>query len=137
MVLGTCRYLLADNSSVLAGRYMRSSCTNILEMKKAIITIILLLFCAAYISAQKVEVSQSFVDDATKSFIEVRALRDLEDARKAEITAKDEQIRLQQQLIDALKIQNNVLLQQNQDLSKLKANKVRFFWGIISITRYK
>ena len=106
-------------------------------MNKAIITAILIITATLTLNAQQVQVSQSFVDDATKSFIEVRALRELEDARKAEIAAKDDQIRLQTQLIESLKIQNNLLIQQNTDLSKLKANKFSVFFGLISWKRYK
>ena len=106
-------------------------------MKKAIITAILIITATLTLNAQQVQVSQSFVDDATKSFIEVRALRELEAARKAEIAAKDDQIRLQTQLIESLKIQNNLLIQQNTDLSKLKANKFSVFFGLISWKRYK
>ena len=106
-------------------------------MNKAIITAILIITATLTLNAQQVQVSQSFVDDATKSFIEVRALRELEAARKAEIAAKDDQIRLQTQLIESLKIQNNLLIQQNTDLSKLKANKFSVFFGLISWKRYK
>ena len=106
-------------------------------MKKAIITAILIITATLTLNAQQVQVSQSFVDDATKSFIEVRALRELEAARKAEIAAKDDQIRLQTQLIESLKIQNNLLLQQNTDLSKLKANTFSLFFGLVKFKRFK
>lgn len=60
-------------------------------MKKLAITILFLLTFAFTVSAQKTEVDQSFVDDATKAFEEVVALRAevkaLKEAREADETA--------------------------------------------------
>ena len=108
-----------------------------MSMKSIFSITFLVCVLTVNIFPQQVTVSQSFVDDATKSFIEVRALRELEAARKSEIAAKDDQIRLQTQLIESLKIQNNLLLQQNTDLSKLKANTFSLFFGLVKFKRFK
>lgn len=99
-----------------------------------LIMFVLLLACYIGGNAQTV-VSQQFIDDANRSFIEVVALRKLEEARKAEVAAKDALIASQNSLIltkDAL------IKAQDEQISRLiiiKCNETRYFWGLIKSKR--
>jgi hypothetical protein len=96
-------------------------------------TLILLLLLSTPIFAQ-IQVSQGFIDDATRSFIEVRALRELDTARKSEIEAKNALITSQTSLIEALKQGQAVRDEQIKALSKLKCDKISIFWVIKKTT---
>jgi hypothetical protein len=98
-------------------------------MKALILTLIL-----ATVSAAQVSVSQSFVDDATKAFIELRAEREVNKAYEREMQAKNSLIESQKALIETQKQQNIFLAEQNQALARIKCDKVSFFWGIIKKT---
>lgn len=67
--------------------------------RKLIYTFIFILICAVCGSAQKVEVDQSYIDDATKAFTEVVALRDEVKVKTQTIEdLKNEILRLQVQI---------------------------------------
>lgn len=76
----------------------------------------------------QVEVSQSFVDLANKAAIEVKADREVIDAKNQALAAKE-------QLIAALIDKNKLLEAQNLELSKLKCSKTSVFFGLIKATR--
>ena len=97
--------------------------------------LILILACSTF--AQQLTPEQIANQRLGKALDVIAAQDQLLEARKAEIAAKDDQIRLQTQLIESLKIQNNLLLQQNTDLSKLKANTFSLFFGLVKFKRFK
>ena len=99
-------------------------------MKAIILT--LLLSISAF--GQTVELPQKFVDRANQAFVEVKALRELDEARKSEISAKNDLITTQKALIDSLKASIESRDAQILALSKIKCDKTKFFWGIISKT---
>jgi hypothetical protein len=98
-------------------------------MKTLILTLIL-----ATVSTAQVSVSQSFVDDATKAFIELRAEREVNKAYEREMQAKNLLIESQKALIESQKQQNIFLAEQNQALAKIKCDKVSFLFGLIKKT---
>jgi hypothetical protein len=95
---------------------------------KAIIFTVFLLFSTA--NAQ-VSVTQGFVDDATKAFIELRAERGVNKALENELKAKNQLIEAQNALIESQKQQNIFLAEQNKALAAIKCDTTSFFWGII------
>ena len=97
-------------------------------MKALILTI--LLFTTT-VNAQ-ISVSQGFVDDATKAFIELRAERAVSKAQEAEIQAKSDLIKTQSLLIESMKQSIESRDAQIAALAKIKCDKTKFFWGIIS-----
>jgi hypothetical protein len=96
-------------------------------MKALILTILL----AISAHAQTVQVTQGFVDDATKAFIELRAERSVNAAQERELTAKNELIKTQNLLIDSLKLGIETRDAQIKAISALKCDTTSLFWGII------
>jgi hypothetical protein len=99
-------------------------------MKNLILTLLLL---SATATAQ-IPVSQSFIDDATRAFIELRAEREVNKAIEKELTAKNALIEAQKVLIENQKQQNLFLIEQNAILAKIKCDKISFLFGIIKKT---
>jgi hypothetical protein len=95
-------------------------------MKALILTLIL-----ATVSAAQVSVSQSFVDDATKAFIELRAEREVNKAYEREMQAKNLLIESQKNLIESQKQQNIFLAEQNKALAAIRCDTTSFFFGLI------
>jgi hypothetical protein len=92
------------------------------------------LFAVTPLRAQSVTVSQGFVDDATRAFIELRAEREVNKAIEKELTAKNALIEAQKVLIENQKQQNLFLIEQNAILAKIKCDKISFLFGIIKKT---
>lgn len=96
-------------------------------MKAVILTIFLLVST----SNAQVTVSQSFLDDATKAFIELRAERSVNQALENELKAKNALIEAQKDLIESQKRQNVFLAEQNAALARLRCDQVSFLFGLI------
>jgi hypothetical protein len=97
-------------------------------------TLILTLFILSATVQGQIPVSQSFIDDATRTFIELRAERNVSKALENELTAKNALIEAQKTLIESQKQQNIFLIEQNEALAKIKCDKVSIFFGIIKKT---
>lgn len=82
-----------------------------------------ILLFAATASAQTVEVSQKFIDDANTAFREVVALRAANEALGKANAANAS-------AVDALKQVNELLKADNADLRKLKCDSGSFFFVI-------
>jgi hypothetical protein len=90
--------------------------------------LLLTLLFATHLSAQTVEVSRSFLDDANRAFIELRASRAVIEADARTIVALTDADKSKAQLIE-------ILTAQNADLAKLKCEKTSYFFGIVKTTR--
>ena len=112
---------------------------------KLILLISLILLGGAYASGQTVTVPQEYLQSSVKAFQEVRTLRELVDAQKAEnaalqkaldaktaeTLAKDNLIQVQNER-DKLRIDAiNSLTEQNKALAKLKCEKTILLFGLI------
>lgn len=113
-----------------------------MSIKTLFVSTFLLLVVAANTFPQTVTVSQGFVDDATRSFGEVRALRTLTDAQKSELEAKETLISALKAQTEALKSQveaekilNSALTKQNERLAAKTCAKTSFLFGAITIKR--
>lgn len=100
------------------------------------ITIMFIVGLLSYTAAaQSVQVSQSFLDDANRAFVEVQANRRVIAAQDAEIKAKDDLIAA----LSALNKQKDLVItaQESQisNLIKIKCNETRFFFGIVKTKR--
>lgn len=115
---------------------------------KLMFLISLILAGSVYASGQTVNVPQEYLQSSVKAFQEVRTLRELVDAQKAEnaalqkaldaktaeAVAKDNLIQVQDER-DKLRIDAiNSLTEQNKALAKLKCSSVSLFYGIIRKT---
>lgn len=112
---------------------------------KLILLISLILLGGAYASGQTVTVPQEFLTSATKSFREVRTLRTLVDAQKAEnaalqkaLDAKIAETAAKDNLIQVLNERDRLridaissLTEQNKALAKLKCEKTILLFGLI------
>lgn len=98
-------------------------------IKFALIPLILLSLTVAN---GQISVSQGFVDDATKAFIELRAERAVTKAQEAEISAKNDLIRTQSLLIESLKQGIEARDKQVEALAALKCDtsQVKLFFVI-------
>ena len=101
----------------------------------------LLIFLLVLPVTAQVTVDQGFIDSANKSFIEVKASREVIKAQESEIQARKETeaalnavIAAQKAQIDSLLILNSTLKQQNADLAKLKCSKVSFLF-VLTVKR--
>lgn len=94
-------------------------------------TLILTLILAISAHSQTVQVSQGFVDDATKAFIELRAERAVTKAQEAEISSKTELIKAQSLLIESLKTGIEARDAQIKALAALRCDTTFYFFGII------
>ena len=114
-------------------------------MRRIIFLIVFIFVGVSYTNAQTVTVPQEFLTSATKSFREVRTLRTLVDAQKAEnaalqkaldaktaeTLAKDNLIQVQNER-DRLRIDAiSSLTEQNKALAKLKCEKTILLFGLI------
>src|SRR5690242_1017319 len=101
---------------------------------KLIFTILFILLTALAVSAQAKEpvtVSQGFLDDANKAFIELPALRKLVAAQDAELKAKDELIDTLKQSVELQKQALAIKDDEIKTLRALKCDQISFFWGAI------
>jgi transcription elongation factor len=96
---------------------------------------LLLIFLFAIPATAQVQVSQSFLDDANRAFVEVQANRKVIAAQDAEIKAKDD-------LISALSALNKqkdfTITAQDEQIKRvlaIKCNETRFFFGIVKTKR--
>lgn len=110
-------------------------------MKKTLLVIALLSVATL---GQTVQVSQGFLDDATKSFRETRALREaliasekVSDALLIASTAKDEALKAKDEVIKAKDEKLAIQEQTIETYRKIKCDKTSFFWGLIKNTRCK
>jgi hypothetical protein len=101
------------------------------------LSLITILVFTCGLKAQKVEVTQDFVDSAAKAFNEVKVLRDLTATQKEVIASQDELIKTKNLYIEQLMLQNELLKKQIEEYSKLKCNQVSFFYGVVKIKRCK
>jgi transcription elongation factor len=96
---------------------------------------LLLIFLFAIPATAQVQVSQSFLDDANRAFVEVQANRRVIAAQDAEIKAKDDLIAA----LSALNKQKDFTIaaqdEMIQKLNKIKCNETRFLFGIIRTKR--
>ena len=86
------------------------------------------------IANQRLGKAMDYIDAQDKV---IAAQNEASAAKDETLAAYKQQILLLQQLVESQKVGLKVRDDQIADLSKLKANKVRFFWGLISITRNK
>jgi hypothetical protein len=96
-------------------------------MKAIILTIFLLVSTA---NAQ-VSVSQEYLDDSRRAFIELRAERDVNKALENELKAKNQLIEAQTALIESQKQQNVFLAEQNKALAAIRCDSTSFLFGLI------
>jgi hypothetical protein len=96
-------------------------------MKAIILTIFLLVSTA---NAQ-VSVSQEYLDDSRRAFIELRAERDVNKALENELKAKNQLIEAQTALIASQKQQNVFLAEQNKALAAIRCDSTSFLFGLI------
>jgi hypothetical protein len=100
---------------------------------KIILSIAFIFLFAFAVSAQKVEVSQEFINRATQAFDEVVALRAVVDAQKQQIEA--------QKKLDAI---NAEIIRKHEEkdaenaklialLEKKSRRKISIFFGLVSI----
>lgn len=94
-----------------------------------LIVTILLLFSTT--SAQ-ISVSQGFVDDATKAFIELRAEREVNKALERELLAKNQLIEAQKSLIESQKLQNAFFADQVKSLAAIKCDESKIYLPFFS-----
>lgn len=111
-------------------------------MFKAVAISIFILFGALTASAQKVEVTQGFVDDSKKAFDEVVALREAKKALTETITAKNQTIQSKDETIAAknetIKAKDETILlkdSQIENYRKIKCDKTSYLFGLIKSTR--
>ena len=100
---------------------------NILRLVTILFATLLLGFVLAdTLQAQKVEVDQSYIDSSAKAFAEVLALRKLDEARQAEIKAKDALISSKDEVITTKNLLIAAQDVQIKTLTALKCNKSSF-----------
>jgi hypothetical protein len=98
-----------------------------MQMKAIILTIFLLVSTA---NAQ-VSVSQEYLDDSRRAFIELRAEREVNKALDNELKAKNQLIEAQTALIESQKQQNVFLAEQNKALAAIRCDSTSFLFGLI------
>lgn len=106
-------------------------------MKKALLITLLSLAFVAPLTAQKVEVDQSFVDSANRAFRDVVAQRDVIAAQTAEIQARKDKEAAQDALIRALTESNDVLKADNKSLRAMTCSTTSFMVILIRWRRCK
>ena len=103
-------------------------------MKKLIIIVGFIFLFGLSASAQKVEVDQGFIDDATKAFKEVVALRSAVEAQKLEIEARKSLDAINAQIIEKQTARFNDAEKEIALLKKKAQRKVSILFGLIKIT---
>jgi hypothetical protein len=110
---------------------------------RKIATLAAILILASTLTAQ-VTVSQEYLQDSARAFIELKALREVDQAQKAEIEARKAENAAKSDLIAALKreieakdILTRTLTEQNKDLARLKCDKTTFLFHLVTIKRCK
>jgi hypothetical protein len=102
-------------------------------------TILLMLTICSVLAlpafAQKVEVSQQFVDDANTAFVEVVALRKVVEAQQNEIQARIKLDESRMLLIDAKDKQIEAQNEMVRKLTAIKCNETRWLFGIVKTKR--
>lgn len=107
-----------------------------MSVRKILITVAIGLGLAVAANAQaKVEVTQEFVDDANRAFIEVVALREVKRTHEAKDVVEAERDKLKDELIESLRREVKFRDEQVELYRKLKCDKTSLLFGLIKNTR--